>query len=121
MKVDYKKMDLKDLRFIIEKLEEIMVISQNVLVNVENIRNNTSDKTILENAGVIYMRTDNNMKSVKEVLDMLELDYDVEKIENKEIVEVEQLRRITGYLVGDYKKSFNNAKKAELKDRVKHI
>ena len=67
------------------------------------------------------MRTDNNMKSVKEVLDMLELNYNVEEVEKKEIVEAEQLRRITGYLVGDYKKSFNDAKKAELKDRVKHL
>lgn len=60
------------------------------------------------------------MKTVKEVLDMLELDYDVKAIEEKEIVDVERIRRITGYLVGDYKKSFNDAKKAELKDRVKH-
>ena len=121
MKIDYKKMDLNDLRYIIEKLEEIIVSSKNVLVNVDNIRNNTSDKTILENAGGIYMRTENNLKSVKEVLDMLELDYDVEEVEKKEKVEVERVRRITGYLVGDYKKSFNDAKKEELKDRVKHI
>lgn len=61
------------------------------------------------------------MKTVKEVLDMLELDYDVKATEEKEIVDVERIRRITGYLVGDYKKSFNDAKKAELKDRVKHV
>ena len=31
----------------------------------------------------------------------------------------ERTRRITGYLVGDLKR-FNNAKRAEEKDRVKH-
>ena len=120
MKINYDEMELKDIRYIIDKLEEIMVISKNVLVNVDNIRNNTNDKVILENAGGIYMRTESNLKSVKEVLDMLELDYDVEATEEKEIVEIERIRRITGYLVGDCKKSFNDAKKAELKDRVKH-
>lgn len=32
----------------------------------------------------------------------------------------ERIRRITGYLVGDANTRFNNAKKAELRDRVKH-
>ena len=31
-----------------------------------------------------------------------------------------RIRRITGYLVGDYKSRFNNAKRAEVEDRVKH-
>lgn len=43
-----------------------------------------------------------------------------ENIEYKAIIEVERLRRITGYLVSDVK-LWNNAKKAELLDRVKHI
>ena len=34
-------------------------------------------------------------------------------------VEFERIIRITGYLVGDTKK-FNNGKRAELNDRVKH-
>ena len=34
-------------------------------------------------------------------------------------VEFERIRRITGYLGGDTKK-FNNGKRAELNDRVKH-
>lgn len=34
-------------------------------------------------------------------------------------VNFERLRRITGYLVADSRR-WNNAKKAELKDRVKH-
>lgn len=37
----------------------------------------------------------------------------------KEVVECQRLRRITGYLVADVK-YFNDAKKAELNDRVKH-
>ena len=34
-------------------------------------------------------------------------------------VKFERIRRITGYLVGTLER-FNNAKKAEVKDRVKH-
>lgn len=39
--------------------------------------------------------------------------------DNKVKIDVERVRRITGYLTGDVK-SWNNAKKAELKDRTKH-
>lgn len=42
--------------------------------------------------------------------------------ENKELgkdIGFERIRRVTGYLAGDVKR-FNNAKKAEEKDRVKH-
>lgn len=35
-------------------------------------------------------------------------------------IRFERIRRITGYLVGDIER-FNNAKKAEEKDRLKHI
>lgn len=35
-------------------------------------------------------------------------------------VAFERIRRITGYLVGDVRKRFNNAKQAEERDRVKH-
>lgn len=35
-------------------------------------------------------------------------------------IKFERLRRITGYLVGDYETRFNNAKRAEVEDRVKH-
>lgn len=35
-------------------------------------------------------------------------------------VPFERIRRITGYLVGDLNR-FNNAKYAEVKDRVKHM
>lgn len=38
---------------------------------------------------------------------------------NCEGVKFERIRRITGYLVGTVDR-FNNAKKAEVKDRVKH-
>lgn len=31
-----------------------------------------------------------------------------------------RIRRITGYLVGDVNKRFNDAKRAEERDRVKH-
>lgn len=34
-------------------------------------------------------------------------------------IEFERIRRVTGYLAGDLKR-FNNGKRAEEKDRVKH-
>jgi anaerobic ribonucleoside-triphosphate reductase len=47
----------------------------------------------------------------------------VEKIEGKAVVgrevSFERTRRITGYLVGTLER-FNNAKRAEEKDRIKH-
>ena len=33
---------------------------------------------------------------------------------------IQHLRRVTGYLSGDYKSAFNKGKQAEVKDRVKH-
>ena len=33
---------------------------------------------------------------------------------------IQQLRRVTGYLTGDYKTAFNSGKIAEAEDRVKH-
>lgn len=35
-------------------------------------------------------------------------------------VQFQRVRRITGYLVGDVRKRFNNAKRSEEQDRVKH-
>lgn len=34
---------------------------------------------------------------------------------------VQQLRRVTGYLTGDYKSAFNKGKQEEVEDRVRHI
>ncbi len=34
---------------------------------------------------------------------------------------IQRLRRVTGYLTGDYKTAFNEGKQAEVEDRVKHI
>ena len=34
---------------------------------------------------------------------------------------IQQLRRVTGYLTGNYTTAFNKGKQAEVKDRVKHI
>jgi ribonucleoside-triphosphate reductase len=35
--------------------------------------------------------------------------------------EIARLRRVTGYLTGDYKTAFNKGKQAEVVDRVKHV
>ncbi|MCR1898726.1 anaerobic ribonucleoside triphosphate reductase [Irregularibacter muris] len=40
--------------------------------------------------------------------------------EGSQGIPFERIRRITGYLVGDYQTRFNDAKKAEVLDRVKH-
>ena len=36
-------------------------------------------------------------------------------------VNFNKIRRITGYLVGDWRSRFNDAKQAEVEDRVKHF
>ena len=35
--------------------------------------------------------------------------------------DIKRLRRVTGYLTGDYKEAFNEGKKQETVQRVKHI
>lgn len=47
------------------------------------------------------------------------IDFDTEKLTIGEGVPFERIRRITGYLAGDVR-FFNNAKRAEERDRVKH-
>ena len=34
---------------------------------------------------------------------------------------IQQLRRVTGYLTGDYKTAFNKGKQDEVEHRIKHI
>ena len=35
--------------------------------------------------------------------------------------DIQHLRRVTGYLTGDYKTAFNYGKQKETEDRVKHL
>ena len=45
------------------------------------------------------------------------------KVKNGKIGEnlhFQRIRRVTGYLTGDYKTRFNDGKQAEVRDRVKH-
>lgn len=45
------------------------------------------------------------------------------KVKNGKIGEnmkFQRLRRVTGYLVGDYQTRFNDGKQAEVRDRVTH-
>jgi ribonucleoside-triphosphate reductase len=37
-----------------------------------------------------------------------------------ECKEIQHLRRVTGYLTGDYKTAFNKGKQAEVEDRYQH-
>ena len=60
----------------------------------------------------VKMRIRNNITS----------DFVMAKVGDKDkkaIIEIERVRRITGYLTGDTNK-WGSAKQAELKDRVKH-
>lgn len=41
--------------------------------------------------------------------------------EHQSKIPFDRIRRVTGYLVGDKNKRFNDAKQAEERDRVKHI
>ncbi len=55
------------------------------------------------------------------LIDMLEwLRGDTNNAPDEEGIRVERVRRITGYLVGSVER-FNNAKRAEVADRVKHV
>ena len=54
------------------------------------------------------------LKSVEEDGEFVNLNYEYEQ------VPFERIRRITGYLVGDMR-HWNNAKRAEERDRVKHL
>ena len=66
------------------------------------------------------------MSSIKqEVFDVLNREKSCNGITKEqtklgEHVGFERVRRVTGYLTGDYKKTFNDAKQAEVADRVKH-
>ena len=42
-------------------------------------------------------------------------------MKNYKNLKFKRLRRVTGYLTGDYLSRFNDSKIAEVKDRVKHI
>lgn len=53
-------------------------------------------------------------------LDILLDGDEVELTLTPEVVRFQRIRRITGYLVGDLSR-FNNAKRREVDDRVKHI
>ena len=57
------------------------------------------------------------MKKVKEEVQVVEVKENEKKI--GEGVQFERIRRITGYLVGTVDR-FNNGKRAEEHDRVKH-
>ena len=53
------------------------------------------------------------------------MQHDAEFVDENGMVGVgvsfNKIRRITGYLVGDWRKRFNDAKQHEVEDRVKHF
>ena len=65
-------LDLKEIR---RRLEEILVLQNNLVITIENLKNDVE---------AIETNTNKNFRSIKEVLDILELDYDVEELEKKD-------------------------------------
>lgn len=82
-----------------------------------NVTNGTLEQNEI-NAYVDYVKSKNTGKelvylNIKVDGDFVELEYKTES------VPFERIRRITGYLVGTTDR-WNNAKRAEERDRVKH-
>ena len=53
--------------------------------------------------------------------DLADLANEKMKESNAAYEEIQQLRRVTGYLTGNYKTAFNKGKQDEVEKRVKHI
>ena len=70
------------------------------------------------NAYVYQLKAENPDKYIKTVTISIDGDY-VDMSYTYDNVPFERIRRITGYLVGTVDR-FNNAKRAEVEDRVKH-
>ena len=67
-------------------------------------------------ANAKYPNTDGTLDIISDG-EFVDLTYNIRE---RSDVPFQRIRRITGYLVGDLSR-FNNAKRAEVGDRVKHI
>ncbi len=86
-------------------------------MKIEVINGNLSENEVNEYVNYIEKKFPNkNIENLKLTVDndYVDMDYDF-----AEDVPFERIRRITGYLVGTVDR-FNNAKRAEVYDRVKH-
>ena len=80
----------------------------------------TGTETMSQDEILAYIQRGKEAEPKKE-LSKIEINVDGEYVDLKYHYNIpfERIRRITGYLVGTTDR-WNNAKKAELKDRVKH-
>jgi hypothetical protein len=85
-------------------------------VNGENITEEMA-KNYLDYAEEHKLYKDAKVASLTVKLDGEEADMEYEYVQNKP--KIERIRRITGYLTGTTD-TWNNGKRAELRDRVKH-
>ena len=73
------------------------------------------------NAYINYMAKQHpDIKSGRLDIELTEDGEEVELTLTPDVVRFQRIRRITGYLVGTLDR-FNNAKRSEVDDRVKHI
>ena len=103
------KLFFRELQMLIEKYNKI---DEKDRERIEGIITNLKDEDLQS-----YL-----MKNIDKLLDILtytdEINESCPKCNSNNI---QRLRRITGYLNGDYKTSFNKGKQQEVLDRVKHI
>ena len=78
-----KNINIYDLLNIIGALENIILIQQNVLNRIENIKCRVKNNEKNELEGV-NMNVEKVLVEVSKVLDLLELDYEVERLEKLE-------------------------------------
>lgn len=86
---------------------------------VINNPDNLDQKEINQYVEYVKGLEQNNDKEIEELTIKLVGDEEVELQYEASSVPFERIRRITGYLVGTLDR-FNDAKKAEVEDRVKH-
>jgi ribonucleoside-triphosphate reductase len=99
-------------------------LNQNILLEiipeVENSLNSFKDVYVARLISEVgekyldYIETNNSKEDISNLSDYLET-----HLNRYEDIEFSRIRRITGYLVGSLSR-FNNAKLAEVKERVKH-
>lgn len=95
-------------------------VINDVKVVFENGENITEDmaKNYLDYAEEHKLYKDATIASLIVKLDGEEADMEYEYVQNKP--KIERIRRITGYLSGS-KDTWNDSKRAEERDRVKHL
>lgn len=107
-----------------QKISDIIITKRVVLIMgckvINNVQVNISGDIISDEELLIYLNTVQAKQKRKIVKADINVDGEYVDVNYVfEYIPFERIRRITGYLVGTTDR-WNNAKQAELKDRVKH-